>query len=84
MVAIFPRTHDARMLIELEGNFRFERQACAFEDDFWAEFVSHNFVVYPIGEVLFLSIVFIPSTCYTLPELLVEDGHAGSSIAGNI
>jgi hypothetical protein len=31
------------MLIQLKSDFRFERQACAFEDDFWSEFIAHAF-----------------------------------------
>jgi len=30
------------MLVELKGDLGFEGQPCAFEDDFWTEFVSHG------------------------------------------
>ena len=42
MVTIFAWPHNARMLIQFEGDFSFEGQARAFQDDFWCELVSHR------------------------------------------
>ena len=64
VVTIFSRAHHAGMLIQFERNFGFERQACAFEDDFWTEFASHSLAVYLI--------VFHPSKCYTLRKTFTE------------
>ena len=41
-MAIFAWTHNSRMLIPLKRDFSFERQACAFQDDFRADFVAHG------------------------------------------
>ena len=40
MIAIFARPDDARVLVEGEGDLRFERQAGAFEDDLGGEFIN--------------------------------------------
>src|SRR5512133_3697220 len=42
VIAILARSHYSWMLIELKSDFCFERQARAFEDDLWSQFVSHK------------------------------------------
>jgi len=41
-ITVLARSHDPWMLVELKGDLGFEGQPCAFEDDFWTEFVSHG------------------------------------------
>lgn len=42
-IAVFARTHHARVLVQLKCNLGFESQARTFQDDFRAELVSHGF-----------------------------------------
>ena len=42
MITIFTRSHDSMMLIQLKGNFGFEGQTRAFQDDFRSELGSHG------------------------------------------
>ena len=44
VIFVFARSHDARMLVERKGDVGFERQARAFEDDFWGKF-AHGGII---------------------------------------
>jgi len=48
VITILARSHNARVFVEFKGDLGLERQACAFQDDFWSELVSHGLAVYPI------------------------------------
>ena len=62
VVTIFARSHETRMLVQLEGNLRFERQAGALQDDLGAEFVAHS--------TQYTNCIYLPYLLY-LPALVV-------------